>query len=285
MRTNSAAFGSAVSEPAWAKINLTLHVTGQRSDGYHLLDSLVVRAAVGDTLSVAPSSELELFVDGPYADAAPLDDRNLVIRAARLLDPDGTRGARLLLTKVLPAAAGIGGGSADAATALKLLSHHWDVPVPEDVACLGADVPVCLHDGPQRMRGVGEMLTPVPPLPSCWLVLVNPNKSVSTPDVFKRLVSRHNDPMPDGIPAFDSAQGFAAWLATQRNDLEQAALGVVPEIAACLAALDDALLARMSGSGATCFGLYASEQAANHAAGRIDHAHPDWWVTAAEVLR
>jgi 4-diphosphocytidyl-2-C-methyl-D-erythritol kinase len=285
MRTNSAAFGSAVSEPAWAKINLTLHVTGQRSDGYHLLDSLVVRAAVGDTLSVAASSELELFVDGPYADAAPLDDRNLVIRAAQLLDPDGTRGARLLLTKVLPAAAGIGGGSADAATALMLLSHHWDVPVPEDVASLGADVPVCLHDGPQRMRGVGELLTPVPPLPPCWLVLVNPHKSVSTPDVFKRLVSRHNDPMPDDIPAFDSVQGFAAWLSTQRNDLEQAAQSVVPEIAACLAALDDALLARMSGSGATCFGLYASEQAANHAAGRIDYAHPDWWVTAAEVLR
>ena len=285
MRTNSAALGLAISEPAWAKINLTLHVTGQRSDGYHLLDSLVVRAAVGDRLSVAPSSKLELFVEGPYAGAAPLDDRNLVIRAAKLLDPEATRGARLLLTKVLPAAAGIGGGSADAATALKLLSHHWDVPIPEDVARLGADVPVCLHDSPQRMRGVGEMLTPVPPLPPCWLVLVNPNKSVSTPDVFKRLTSRHNDPMPDSIPAFDSAQGFAAWLAAQRNDLEKPALGVVPEIAACLAALDDALLARMSGSGATCFGLYDSEKAANHAAGRIDHAHPDWWVTAAEVFR
>ncbi|SFS64338.1 4-diphosphocytidyl-2-C-methyl-D-erythritol kinase [Sulfitobacter marinus] len=285
MRTNSAALGASVSKPAWAKVNLSLHVTGQRADGYHLLDSLAVRAAVGDTLSVVPSPRLELFVEGPYADGVPLDDRNLVIRAARLLDPDATRGARLVLTKVLPTAAGIGGGSADAATALKLLSNHWDVPIPEDVASLGADVPVCLHDAPQRMRGVGEILTPLPPLPPCWLVLVNPNKSVSTPEVFKRLVSRHNEPMPDSIPAFDSAQGFAAWLSTQRNDLEQAALGVVPEIAACLAALDDALLARMSGSGATCFGLYASEQAANHAAGRIDHAHPGWWVSAAEVLR
>lgn len=284
MRTNRAALGLEYSEPAWAKINLTLHVTGQRADGYHLLDSLVVRAAVGDLLSVTPSAELELFIDGPYADAAPLDDRNLVIRAARLLDAEGTRGARLLLTKVLPAAAGIGGGSADAATALKLLSGHWGVPMPEDVARLGADVPVCMHNGPQRMRGVGEDLSPAGPLPPCWLVLVNPNKSVSTPEVFNRLASKQNAPMPQAIPDFKTLQDFVAWLAVQRNDLEAPALQVVPAIADCLGALDDALLARMSGSGATCFGLYDSEEAANHAAARIDHAHPGWWVTAAEVL-
>jgi 4-diphosphocytidyl-2-C-methyl-D-erythritol kinase len=284
MRTNSAALGLVSSVPAWAKVNLTLHVTGQRADGYHLLDSLVVRAAVGDMISVAPSGELELFIDGPYANAAPLDDRNLVIRAARLLDEGGTRGARLHLTKVLPAAAGIGGGSADAATALKLLSQHWRLPIPADVTLLGADVPVCLHDAPQRMRGVGETLSDVGPLPPCWLVLVNPNKSVSTPEVFGRLRSKENPPMPDTLPIFDTAQNFAAWLGLQRNDLEAPALEIVPEIAACLGALDDALLARMSGSGATCFGLYGTEDAANHAAARIDRAHPDWWVAAAEVI-
>ncbi len=284
MRTNGAALGLARSVPAWAKVNLTLHVTGQRSDGYHLLDSLVVRVSVGDTLGVTPSDQLELFIDGPYANAAPLDGRNLVVRAARLLDGDVGRGARLHLTKVLPAQAGIGGGSADAATALRVLSEHWGLPIPDDVAVLGADVPVCLHDDPQRMSGVGEVLAPVGPLPPCWLVLVNPNVSAATPEVFKRLKSKLNDPMPNDIPAFDTAPAFAAWLATQRNDLEQPALEVVPKIAGCLTALQDALLARMSGSGATCFGLYETEALAERAAARIDRANPDWWVAAGQVL-
>lgn len=284
MRSNGAALGTAISVPAWAKVNLTLHVTGQRDDGYHLLDSLVVRVSVGDMLSVTPAEQLELYIDGPYASAAPIDDRNLVIRAARLLDGDVGRGARLHLTKVLPAQAGIGGGSADAATALKLLGKHWGVPIPDDVAVLGADVPVCLHDGPQRMSGIGDVLKPIGPLPPCWLVLVNPNVSASTPEVFKRLDSKLNPPMPEEIPVFETVAAFAGWLATQRNDLEQPATELVPGISDCLNALQDAALARMSGSGATCFGLYETEALATHAAARIDRANPGWWVAAGQVL-
>ena len=284
MTTQAAALGVANAGFAWAKVNLTLHVTGQRSDGYHLLDSLVVRAGVGDRIAVSPSDQLELFIDGPYGGAAPHDDRNLVVRAARLLDAGAGRGARLHLTKNLPAAAGIGGGSADAATALRLLSAHWGLPVPEDVARLGADVPVCLHDTPQRMEGIGERLTPAPKLPPCCLVLINPNKSAATPEVFSRLESRANAPMPKELPALTSAPAFAAGLATQRNDLEAPAIQVVPEVAECLGSLQDALLARMSGSGATCFGLYETEALAQRAVTRIAAAQPDWWVTAAPML-
>jgi 4-diphosphocytidyl-2-C-methyl-D-erythritol kinase len=157
MTIHGATLGLAASARAWAKVNLTLHVTGQRSDGYHLLDSLVVRVGVGDLLVVSPSDQFELFVDGAFADAAPLDGRNLVVRAARLLDNGVGRGARVTLTKVLPAAAGIGGGSADAATTLHLLAAHWGLPLPDDVSALGADVPVCLHDTPptDARRGRG----------------------------------------------------------------------------------------------------------------------------------
>ncbi len=284
MTQTAAALGLAASAPAWAKVNLTLHVTGQRADGYHLLDSLVVRAGIGDTLRVEPSDQLELTVDGPYAAVTPLDARNLVIRAARLLDAEVGRGARLHLTKMLPASAGIGGGSADAAAALTLLSAHWGVPIPNDTAVLGADVPVCLNAYPQRMTGIGENLVPAGPLPPCWLVLVNPDQGMPTPDVFARLDSKMNPPMPPVLPSFETAPAFADWLATQRNDLEGPALQIVPAIANCLAALQDAIIARMSGSGATCFGLFESEARATGVAARIAKAQPGWWVAAAPML-
>lgn len=284
MISDASALGLAGSADAWAKVNLTLHVTGQRGDGYHLLDSLAVRVRVGDRLRVTPSDTLGLVVDGPFAQGVPLDDRNLVIRAARLLDGDAGRGVQLHLTKNLPAAAGIGGGSADAAAALKLLAQHWGLPLPDDAHSLGADVPVCLHDMPQRMTGVGEVLSPAPPLPLCWLVLVNPMKSVSTPQVFGRVQTKLNAPMPRVLPQLDTAPAFAAWLATQRNDLQDAALEIVPEISDCLAALNDALMARMSGSGATCFGLYETEALAARAAVRVQQANPGWWVAAAPMI-
>ena len=156
--------GAAASRMAWAKVNLTLHCTGQRADGYHLLDSLVVRAGVGDALHVAAADGLTLSVSGPRAEGVPTDARNLVLRAAKMLDAGAGQGAALHLEKHLPAAAGIGGGSADAAAALDLLAAHWGVPLPADTARLGADVPVCLTRGPQRMQGVGEILTPLSPL-------------------------------------------------------------------------------------------------------------------------
>ena len=277
------AVGLPRAEDAWAKINLTLHVTGQRPDGYHLLDSLVVRAKVGDRLQVTPAEDLTLSVDGPFAEGVPLDARNLVIRAAELLDAGTGRGAALRLAKNLPAAAGIGGGSADAAATLRALGSHWGLPLPEDTATLGADVPVCLQDGPQRMTGVGEVLTPVGPLPPCWIVLVNPGKPLATPQVFAELQCKLNAPM-DAIPDFANFASFATWLASQRNDLEAPARAILPEINICLEALKDAALTRMSGSGATCFGLYESAAQARAAADCIAKVQPGWWVAAAPMI-
>jgi len=274
--------GAAASRMAWAKINLTLHCTGQRADGYHLLDSLVVRAGVGDALHVTPADALSLTVSGLRAEGVPSDARNLVLRAAEMLGAG--RGAALHLVKHLPAAAGIGGGSADAAAALELLADHWGVALPKDTARLGADVPVCLSRGPQRMQGVGEILSPLAPLPACHLVLVNPGVDVPTPAVFSALSDKNQPPMPDVIPDFVDLADFVDFLHAQRNDLAAPAIARAPVIASCLEALDDAALARMSGSGATCFGLYETALQAEVAAHRITTAAPDWWVAAAPIL-
>lgn len=276
--------GAAASRMAWAKINLTLHCTGQRTDGYHLLDSLVVRAGVGDALYVMPDEDLSLTVSGPRAEGVPTDARNLVLRAAELLDAGAGRGAALHLEKHLPAAAGIGGGSADAAAALELLARHWGLALPKEIARLGADVPVCLSQGPQRMQGVGEILTPLPPLPTCHLVLVNPGVDVPTPAVFSALSDKNQPPMPEVIPPFVNLADFVDFLRLQRNDLAAPAIAREPVIASCLEALHDAALARMSGSGATCFGIYATAAEAEATANRISVAAPNWWVTAAPVL-
>ncbi|MFG6560888.1 4-(cytidine 5'-diphospho)-2-C-methyl-D-erythritol kinase [Sulfitobacter sp. 1A15299] len=269
---------------AWAKVNLTLHCTGQRADGYHLLDSLVVRAGVGDQLDVAAANDLTLTVSGPRAEGVPTDARNLVLRAAEMLDAGAGRGAALHLEKHMPAAAGIGGGSADAAAALKLLAAHWGVPLLADPARLGADVPVCLTRGPQRMQGVGEILTPLCALPPCHMVLVNPGVDVPTPAVFSALSDKNQPPMPEVIPKFAGFSDFIEFLTAQRNDLAAPAIAREPVIANCLEALNDAALARMSGSGATCFGLYATAAQAEAAARRIASAAPRWWVAAAPIL-
>jgi len=269
-----------------AKVNLSLHVTGQRADGYHLLDSLVVFADVGDGLTVSPASELSLRVTGPRAEGVPTGAENLVLRAARLLDPG--RGARLTLDKHLPAAAGIGGGSSDAAAALRVLARLWGLPLPvaEATAVLGADVPVCLEARPRRMSGIGDQLSDVPPLPPAWLVLVNPGVPVSTPAVFRALARKDGAPMPD-VPACADAATFAAFLLGLRNDLELPARALQPQVSEVLAALGaqtGCLLARMSGSGATCFGLFAAEAPARGAAAALAAAAAGWWVQAARML-
>ena len=268
-----------------AKINLALHVLGRRADGYHLLDSLVVFAAVGDTLRAGPAEDLTLAVAGPFGAALAGEADNLVLRAARLLAESGgvAPRARLILDKQLPVASGIGGGSADAAAALLLLSRLWrlDLPAPALSALalrLGADVPVCLRGRPARMGGVGEALAPLPPLPGCGLVLVNPGVAVATQAVFRARDAAFSPPLvlPDAWP---DATALAATLAAHRNDLEAPAIALAPEIADVLAALRDTencLLARMSGSGATCFGLFADPGAATAAAERL--RRPGWWV-------
>ncbi len=267
---------------ACAKVNLTLHVTGRRTDGLHLLDSLVVRADVCDRITVAPAAAWSLRVCGPRADGVPADESNLCLRAARAT---GGPPVAITLEKHLPAAAGIGGGSADAAATLLALSQLDGRALPDDPAALGADVPVCLGAGALRMRGVGARLTPLPVLPPIWLVLVNPGVPIATRDVFAGLAATNGAPMPDWVPAWPEAIVAARWLRAMRNDLSDAALHLAPVIADVLAALDatqGCLLARMSGSGATCFGLYADPAAADAAAAALSGA--DWWVRAARVL-
>ncbi|MGB7240544.1 MAG: 4-(cytidine 5'-diphospho)-2-C-methyl-D-erythritol kinase [Sulfitobacter sp.] len=265
-----------------AKINLTLHVTGRREDGYHLLDSLVVFADVGDRVGVSASDKLRLSVDGPMAAGVPTDDSNLVLQAARFLDAEKT--AHIRLRKNLPTASGIGGGSSDAAATLRALSAFWSVDLPKDVSPLGADVPVCINPVPQRMRGVGDHLALLQHLPDTWLVLVNPGVEITTPTVFKALRKKENLPMPELIPEFSTVGDFAGWLANQRNDLQVPAIEIAPAIGTVLHALDTALLARMSGSGATCFGIYATAAEAQKIANDIAENHPDWWVTACRML-
>ncbi len=265
-------------EPAPAKVNLALHVTGRRGDGYHLLDSLVVFTELGDTVSARPCAGPRLSVTGPEAAGLDPADENLVQRAAALM---GGAGFALTLDKQLPVASGIGGGSSDAAATLRLLARLTGQALPDDTLALGADVPVCVTARASRMQGIGDMLTPLAaPLPPMALVLVNPRVAVSTPAVFARLARRDNmplSPLPEGA-GFD---GFAAWLAAQRNDLQAPACNAVPAIADVLAALGAApgcALARMSGSGATCFGVFATRAAAETAAAQLAAAHPGWWV-------
>lgn len=263
-------------EAAPAKINLALHVTGRRADGYHLLDSIVAFAATGDRLRVTQAAAPVLRVTGPFANAVPTGAENLCLRAAALAGV----AAEIRLEKHLPVASGIGGGSADAAAVLRALARQG-VPLPDAPERLGADVPVCLAGRPARMRGVGERLDPLPTLPGLAMVLVNPGLPLSTPAVFARLEQRENPPLPD-LPAGLDPAAFIAWLRGCRNDLEAPAITLAPQIAEVLDALraQGARLARMSGSGATCFGLFARPADAEAAATALAQARPGWWVVA-----
>ncbi|KIN68579.1 4-(cytidine 5'-diphospho)-2-C-methyl-D-erythritol kinase [Sulfitobacter donghicola] len=256
-----------------AKVNLSLHVTGQQADGYHLLDSLVVFADIGDRLWFESGPDMRIEVSGPFADGVPTDHRNLVWQAAELAGWTG----RINLEKNLPHGAGIGGGSADAAAVLRTLGGD------EGAASLGADVPVCLSASPQRMQGIGDDLAKLPPLPDMDILLINPKVEVPTGPVFNALDCKENQPMPEAWPRFDSLEVFCDWLAQQRNDLERPARQIAPQIDDVLGALSGAQLARMSGSGATCFGLFEAGKA-QPAAKRVAAAHPDWWVAAGRVL-
>ncbi|MDU8913810.1 4-(cytidine 5'-diphospho)-2-C-methyl-D-erythritol kinase [Aestuariicoccus sp. MJ-SS9] len=277
-----------------AKINLCLYLTGLREDGYHLLESLVVFADLGDRLRVAPADELTLTVDGPFAEGVPTDGGNLVLKTAeRLRTLRGvTAGASIQLTKHLPHGGGIGGGSSDAACALSLLADLWQVAPLTTVEALplGADVPVCLC-APQamEMRGIGEDLTPAPYQPEGWLVLANPRVAVPTGAVFA-LHDRISDFSPQGMEPLDGIgkpDDFVAWLRRQRNDLTRVACedGIAPVIGDVLAALRVfAEVAEMSGSGSTCWALFRDEATAQTCADAIAADHPGWWVRAARLL-
>jgi len=264
-----------------AKINLTLHVTGQRADGYHLLDSLVVFADLGDRLAFAPGDSLSISVIGEHATGVPADERNLVWRAAEAAGWTG----HIELNKVLPHGGGIGGGSSDAAATLRMIAEQGGQIPGGTALALGADVPVCMVAQATRMRGIGGDLTGLT-LPKLPALLVNPGIEVPTGKVFSALTHRDNPPMPDVIPNFDAPGDCAAWLQDQRNDLEQSTSALVPEVSRVLEELEDtkaALLARMSGSGSTCFALYPTMKDAHFAAYEIGAAQPDWWCRAVQL--
>lgn len=278
-----------------AKVNLYLHVLGRRPDGYHRLDSLVVFADVGDEVVAAPAEDLTLAVEGPFAAALPAGADNLVLRAARALAQAAgvPARARLTLVKNLPVASGVGGGSADAAAALAALAELWglrldDAELDRVALGLGADVPMCRRSKPLLVGGIGDELVSAPALPAFALVLVNPGVPLATAAVFaafdagsaggRGAVAR---PLRQA-PA--NAAALAAELKRRANDLEGPARFLAPAVDAALAALASApgcLLARMSGSGATCFGLFADRPAAERAASAIGRAQPGWWVVAA----
>lgn len=265
-----------------AKINLTLHVTGRRDDGYHLVDSLVAFADFGDVVSVAPAPETRLTVTGPKSRGVPTDDSNLVVRAARLLGIT----ADIHLEKHLPAAAGIGGGSSDAAAVVRALCDMTGIALtaPSELLELGADVPVCLSPGLSRMRGIGDQLDPLPQRTPMPMVLINPGVDVPTGPVFSALSSRDNAPMSWPMPRDDT--DWVAWLMQQRNDLQPPAQHIAPVIGDVLGALQvqpGCLLARMSGSGATCFALMDSVNTRENAAAALRATHPDWWVQGCMV--
>ena len=281
-------------ESARAKVNLTLHVTGRQHDGYHLLESVVVFADVGDKITVTSSTDgtLTLDYDGPFAELLPPPADNLVLCAAVALKQafDVGIGAHIRLTKILPVASGIGGGSADAAATLRALAQLWNIdinaPTCRQIAqSLGADVPVCLATRPAMMTGVGETLAPIPALPDAAMVLVNPGVEVSTQAVFKARTTPFS--ATAGWP--DKTADIAALVdavRTRHNDLQAPAIELAPEIDVVLKVLGNApgaRLARMSGSGATCFALCASLADAEVCASAVRHAYPTWWVVAAQL--
>jgi 4-diphosphocytidyl-2-C-methyl-D-erythritol kinase len=269
-----------INELARAKVNLCLHVTGQRDDGYHLLDSIVVFSDIGDLISIEPAQGFSLTIDGPFADGLDTGLDNLVLQAA-LQFGKSCEGAAITLTKNLPVASGIGGGSADAAATMRAISRMMAVPLPLDGGLsLGADVPVCMQSTPCRMAGIGDVITPLANFPSYHAVLVCPNAGVATSAVFSAIENKKNPPIYDLPVENMSPQNIGDFLLKQRNDLEKPSAGLNKDINLCLDQIkhQGAFLARMSGSGATCFGLFETEQASESAARNLAASNPNWWV-------
>ncbi|MER9409329.1 4-(cytidine 5'-diphospho)-2-C-methyl-D-erythritol kinase [Mesorhizobium sp. M0589] len=277
-----------------AKINLALHVTGRRADGYHLLESLVVFTRFGDRVEIEPADADRFSVSGRYATSVPIDDSNLVVKAREALRRQAgqqrTPPVAIRLEKNLPVASGVGGGSSDAAAVLQGLVRTWGLDIGEAELSrigltLGADVPMCLAAKPLVARGVGDELSPIADFPALALVLVNPGVAVSTPDVFNALEKRDNEGLPPLPRGFDF-HGVRNWLEITRNDLEEPAQAIQPPIGRALSLLNRAGsgFSRMSGSGATCFGLFETGNVAKRAAAEIRSREPEWFVAATRSI-
>lgn len=273
--------------PSPAKINLSLAVIDQRVDGYHELESIITFADIADTITASAADTLSLTVEGPFEDRVPIEG-NLILRAAKLLQQaSGThKGASLHLRKTIPVEAGLGGGSSNAAITLRLLLELWGLKLDDDVMSdialsLGADVPVCYVGVPALIRGIGETITPVKALPSFSMVLVNPMVPLSTVNVFKRGFARFSESSLEQMP--EKEKDWLPFLLKGENDLEANAKSLVPEIWQVLDMLrsfEGCELARMSGSGATCFAIFSSDALAQEAATQLAEESPGWWVQA-----
>ena len=279
-----------LSDLAPAKINLTLRIVGRRADGYHELESLVVFADLADRLTLIPEPETSLEVTGPFAAACGATNDNLVLKAVRKFSAgiSGLKAGRFHLEKNLPVAAGMGGGSSDAAAALRLLARANgialdDPRLAEAAVAVGADVPVCVKPRARIMRGIGEILSAPFALPALPTLLVNPRVPTETRKVFAAFAGMHDSREPLGAPPRDNLLGY---LRAHGNDLTVPAIACVPvigEVLDVIAALPGAQLARMSGSGSTCFALFDSAEAANNAVERLGLAQPSWWIASATL--
>lgn len=279
---------------AYAKLNLSLAVTGKRPDGYHTLASLVCFADITDRLSVTYADSLSLQVTGEFAALAGISEENLVLKAARLLRARAAiaQGASIVLEKNIPVGAGLGGGSADAAAALKLLCAHWKLSLSSTelfslAAELGADVPMCLYGKPCIAEGIGENITPLMlPWQGWWVLLVFPNVPLATRDVFSRL--GHPEDTAPTHPEFTNDASVIGWLQKHPNRLQRAAIALQPQVAEVLLALETLpnppAISRMSGSGSACYGLFAHESEAKSAAQFLAPRYPEWWVKSAAIL-
>ncbi len=279
-----------LAELAPAKINLALHVIGRRKDGYHLLESLVGFAELGDLITVKTTEADSFSVDGCFATDVPIDDSNLVLRARDMLRaayPGYAQPVSIALEKNLPVASGIGSGSSDAAATLRVLVRLWRIPADESELArlslpLGADLPMCIAGRPLMARGIGEHLELIKDFPNMPIVLVNPGIAIATPDVF-RAIARHDNPP---LVSMTKASAMLEWLAASRNDLKPAAISIVPTVDDVLQALrqSGAAFARMSGSGATCFGIFNSTAAATRAAEVISSVQPNWFTATTSLI-
>ena len=286
---NDWADGLCLAAPA--KVNLYLRILAQRYDEYHLIDSVIAFATEADNLTVTPAKEIALEIDGPFAQTLDDGSENLVLQAANALSETTTAsvGGAIRLTKNLPVAAGIGGGSTDAAAALRLLVQFWHLNIEnsalEKIArSLGADVPACLRGETLRAEGIGDRLETVPTLPPTEIVLVNNGQPMDTTSVFSAYSGPFSEPAPAPLK-FDDAVSVARWYGALGNDLLESACQIQPSIRDTLAALeaeDGCLLARLSGSGATCFAIFETRNAASVAASHLSEANPDWWVRTSQ---
>lgn len=282
----------AVQVAAPAKINLALHITGQREDGYHLIETLAVFTRYSDIVTVEPGEADRLRLTGPYAAVTPAGGENIVMRALDAYrDFTGIKTGNIAVTveKNLPVASGIGGGSSDAAALLKAIDRRQGGAAGREGlmkigSLLGADLPMCLSATALIARGTGEQIEPAEQLPALAIALVNPDIEVSTRAVFEALTEKRNRPLPESKPGM-SARQVIEWLEETRNDLEGPACNLFPQIAEARRALREAGagFARMTGSGATCFGIFSDAENARQAASRIKSSRPEWFAVATET--